>query len=308
MTIVARVYGDDGPGGMLGDHQRDAGNVDDKQLNDVLKSLSKFGQSDGPAGAQARFLKEINQMITEIKEAIDKQAEAFEAFKTTNDERVEAVRKGNEAKAKELETKLTKIEADVQKFSELKKHLEVVAELKDRLEEIEAKSNTPGKTPAEKRGNEYREHFTNWLRNKGNSPLDEQKLQDVTRQMMEHKDVTVGSPGGGGFALPKEIAAKIENLERLLSPVRRLVSVAQVGTSDYHQLINIRGTTSGWVGETGTRGASNTPQLRDITPTHGELYAYPQASEWSLDDLYFDVETGWPRTSRKNSPIRKVRR
>jgi HK97 family phage major capsid protein len=24
--------------------------------------------------------------------------------------------------------------------------------------------------------------------------------------------------------------------------------------------------------------------------THGELYAYPQASEWSLDDIFFDVE------------------
>jgi len=74
------------------------------------------------------------------------------------------------------------------------------------------------------------------------------------------------------------------------SPVRRLVNVQQVGTTDYHALLNLRGTTSGWVGETGSRSASNTPQLRDIVPTFGELYAYPQVSEWSLDDLQFNVE------------------
>ena len=30
--------------------------------------------------------------------------------------------------------------------------------------------------------------------------------------------------------------------------------------------------------------------LREVTPTHGELYAYPKASEWSLDDIFFNVE------------------
>jgi HK97 family phage major capsid protein len=45
------------------------------------------------------------------------------------------------------------------------------------------------------------------------------------------------------------------------------------------------------VGETGSRTATTTPSLREVTPTHGELYAYPQASEWSLDDVFFDVES-----------------
>ena len=35
---------------------------------------------------------------------------------------------------------------------------------------------------------------------------------------------------------------------------------------------------------------TGTPQLREVTPTHGELYAYPQVSEWSLDDIFFNVE------------------
>lgn len=128
------------------------------------------------------------------------------------------------------------------------------------------------------------------MRNKGNSPLHEQKLQEQQRKMAEAKDVTVGSNAGGGFAVPEEIAREIERLELLFSPVRRLVKVVRAGTSDYKELVNIRGATSGWVGESGTRSATSTPQLREVVPTFGELYAYPQASEWSLDDIFFDVD------------------
>lgn len=228
-----------------------------------------------------------------IKDAIENNAKAFEAFKETNDKRIDAVKSGNESLAKELDAKLGKIEVDMKKNAEIKTQWET--ELKffqERLEELESRSKTPGRTAAEKVSDEYRDAFTTWIRNKGASPNDEQKLLNVQKKMIEMKDITVGSSAGGGYALPKEIATMIEKFELLFSPVRRLVKVVQVGTSDFHQLLNLRGTTSGWVGETGTRSASNTPQLRDIVPTMGELYAYPQVSEWSLDDLGFDVE-GW---------------
>jgi HK97 family phage major capsid protein len=76
----------------------------------------------------------------------------------------------------------------------------------------------------------------------------------------------------------------------LFSPVRELVKVRQVGTSDYKELVSKRGTTSGWVGEASSRPATVTPTLRERAPTFGEIYAYPQASEWSLDDIFFNVE------------------
>lgn len=226
-----------------------------------------------------------------IKEAIDGQATAFEAYKKTNDERLDAVRNGNEAKAKELDVKLTKIEADIQKFGELKKTIEIEQQLhRDRIEELESRAKAPGKTAIEQTQTEYKDAFVTWIRNKGASPNDEQKLLSISKKMIEMKDITVGSQAGGGYALPKEIAAQIAKFELLFSPVRRLVKVIQVGTTDFHQLLNLRGASSGWVGEAGSRTATNTPTLRDIVPTMGELYAYPQVSEWSLDDLGFDVE------------------
>lgn len=224
--------------------------------------------------------------FVEIKNAIDKQAEAFEAFKKVNDDRLKAVETGNESKAKDLGEQLKKIEADVSKFSELKSTLEREMELnRERLEELEAKASRPGKTAAEKVQDEYKSTFTEWVRNKGQSPLHEQKMQDLMR-----KDVTIASQAGGGYAVPEEISRSIGLLEKKYSPVRRLVKVVQTGSSDYKELIDLNNASAGWVGESGSRTATATAQLREVAPTHGELYAYPQASEWSLDDIFFNVE------------------
>lgn len=229
--------------------------------------------------------------MLDIKNAIDKQMEAFEAFKATNDERIAAVKSGNEAKAAELGDKLAKIEKDVSKFTELKSQLEIEMNLnRERLEELEAAASNPKKTADDKLRDEHKDTFVNWMRNKGSSPIDEQKLQDLQRKMFERKDVTIGSPSGGGYAVPEVIAREIERQELKFSPVRRLVKVVSAGSSDYKELVNLRGASSGWVGEQGPRPKTDTPQLREVAPTFGELYAYPQVSEWSLDDVFFNVE------------------
>lgn len=229
--------------------------------------------------------------LLEIKGAIDKIGEAHEEFKKVNDQRLEALKSGNEAKAAELNVKLEKIEKDLSGLTALKKTIETEMELqRDRIEELESRAKSPGKTAAAKRQDEYKATFLDWVRNKGQSPVHEQKLHDLSRAMREAKDVTIGTGSAGGFGVPEEISREIERLELKFSPVRRLVKVVQVGSNDYKELISLRGATSGWVGETGARPATNTPTLREVTPTFGELYAYPQASEWSLDDIFFNVE------------------
>lgn len=226
-----------------------------------------------------------------IKDAIDNQAKAFDLFKKTNDDRLDAQKKGNESLAKELDEKLSKIEVDIKAASELKKSFEVEMQLqRERLEELESRASAPGKTQQQKMQDEYKSAFVDWIRHKGQSSQHEAKMYDLCR-----KDVTIGSASGGGYAVPEEISRKIEELEKKYSPVRRLVKIVKTGTSDYKELVGIGGTSgmvvgSGWVGESGSRSATDTPQLREVTPTHGEIYAYPQASEWSLDDIFFNVE------------------
>jgi HK97 family phage major capsid protein len=216
--------------------------------------------------------------FSNVAQAIDAIGTAFDQFKQTNDQRLEAVRTGNEAKAKELDEKLSRIESELRELHTVK----------DRLEDWESRMRSPGRIDGTHAHDpQYTKSFVNWLRKRCNSPGDESIMTDIQR-----KDVTVGSLPGGGYALPKEIAAQVEALELKISPVRRLVKVVTVGTTDFHQLVNIRGTTSGWVGESQSRAATDTPKLRDVVPTFGELYCYPQVSEWSLDDLSFNV-TDW---------------
>jgi len=226
-----------------------------------------------------------------LQETIDQIGTAFEEFKKTNDARLEAVKTGNESKATELGTKLDKVEKDVSQFSELKKKIELEQQVqKDRIEELEAKASSPGKTMQQKRRDEHKDLFIDWVRNKGENPVLSAQLTDLQKKMIEQKDITIGTGAAGGFAMPEEISREIGRLELLFSPVRRLVKVVTAGTSDYKELVSKRGTTSGWVGETGTRTATLTSQLRERAMTHGELYAYPQASEWSLDDIFFNVD------------------
>ncbi|HEV8642375.1 MAG TPA: phage major capsid protein [Methylomirabilota bacterium] len=182
------------------------------------------------------------------------------------------------------------IERQTEGFQILKKSYEDRhAKLEDRLEELESRASSPGKTAGASRfEHEHKQIFTTWLR-KPTDPSRKNALADFEARALEHKDITIGTGAAGGFAVPEEIGRQVELLEKKFSPVRRLVAVRQTGSSDYKELVQIHGTTAGWVGETGTRTATLTSTLREVTPTHGELYAYPQASEWSLDDIFFNV-------------------
>jgi HK97 family phage major capsid protein len=175
------------------------------------------------------------------------------------------------------------------RLSNIEKMFKEQANLRERLEEIEASASAPRNfaTGMSRADAEHCKRFDAWLR-KPHDATTKQALENF--EAAERKEVSIGSNPGGGFAVPEIIARDIENLEKKLSPVRRLVKIVQVGSSDYKELVNVRGGAAGWVGELGTRSETATPQLREITPTQGELYALPVCTEWSLDDLFFNVQ------------------
>lgn len=230
--------------------------------------------------------------LVEIKGAVEKIAEAYEEYKATNDQRIALLEKGKTAEAKELSAKLEKLDSTITKFDGLKTSLEKEMEFqRDRLEMLEARASNPKKTPVEMLNDEYKTTFESWIRNKGQDAGLEGKMDALAKKArLEGKAVTIASASGGGYAVPEEIARTIEKLELKFSPVRSLVKVVQTGTSDYKELVSLRGASSGWVGESTSRPATDTPLLREVVPTNGELYAYPQVSEWALDDMFFDVE------------------
>jgi len=226
---------------------------------------------------------------TAIKELIENTGKAFDEYKTVNDQRIKAVADGNTSKASELEVKLAKIDTDIADFGKLRKKLETeIDNQRERLEELESKAKTPGKTLEQKLEADYKTKFVSFLR----SGLQDQQLgmevKSLEKQMLERKDVS-STAAAGGYAIPEEIGREIERQEKLYSPVLDDCKSVMVGTSDYKELVDLTGTTDGWVAETGTRTATLTASLREVVPTWGEQYAYSQATEWSMDDIFFDV-------------------
>lgn len=231
----------------------------------------------------------------EIKEAIDRNARTFEEFKSENDRRLASLEKGKSSDAAEINVKLDRMNETLNKTEATKSRLEQeLAFNAERIELLEAKASNPKKGQADVVRDEYKDAFNGWIRARGQDAELERKMQELGRkheQVTGRKSVSIGSTSGGGYAVPEEIAREIERMELLFSPVRGLVKVVGVGTDDYKELVSLRGASSGWVSESGSRSETDTPLLREVTPTRGELYAYPKASEWALDDIFFNVES-----------------
>lgn len=226
-----------------------------------------------------------------LLDAIEGVNSAFEEFKKTNDERLEAESKGNKARASELQEKLDRIESEIVESQKAKREMErKLAAANERLECVEAMNDRPKGTIQDKLKGEHKTAFMGWLRSGGKDSESEQKIRELSQKAREYKDIVIGTPSSGGYAVPEEISSQVDALLLKQSDVLNRINMVQVGSSDYKELISIHGGNSGWVGETGSRSATGTPELRERAPTWGELYAYPQVSEWALQDLFFNVE------------------
>jgi HK97 family phage major capsid protein len=207
--------------------------------------------------------------LSEITRALEASNRAFEEFKSANDARVAKIEKGQHV-PEDLQAKMDAAFKGMQ-------------EQKTVIESLEAKLKRPllgsdGK-PLDEVQEEHKKSFRNYL------------CKGVEYdKAIEAKALSIGSGADGGYAVPKVIDSMIDALAVNISPIRSIAQVIQIGTSDYHKLINTRGTTSGWVGETQARTGTNSPQLVDIAPPMGELYAKPSASQQMLDDVFFNAE------------------
>lgn len=264
-----------------------------------------FAAFQAKAQALAAYEKREEPSLKTVTDALDKIATAFEEYKKTNDARIEAVKAGQSTA--DLDAKLAKIDG----------HIDALNEAKSRLEKMETKLARPGALDAKgrqdgetKEAAEYRSAFMGWVRN----PSDIRATQELQVKGRELKKANAAALGGddgwetratqtvtssgsaGGFALPEIIERQIQRLSVDISPIRQIATVRTVGSPDYKELFDINGAGFEWVGETDTRNQTNTPDLAEVAPTFGMASARPQASEESLDDLFFDVE-GWLTSS-----------
>ena len=263
-----------------------------KSLSLLAVMAAHMAAFTAKAQAVCAYEKREDPTIKSVADALDKIGTAFDEYKKTNDARIEAVKSGASTEA--LDAKLAKIDA----------HIDGLNEVKTKLEKMETKLARPGALDGgrqegeSKEAVEYRHAFLDWMR----APNDHERQQKAAAaaKQLEAKSrdgretratQTVTSTGSaGGFALPEIIERQIARLSVDISPIRQISTVRTVGSPDYKELFDINGAGFEWAGETDTRNQTNTPDLAEVAPTFGMASAKPQASEESLDDLFFDVE------------------
>lgn len=180
---------------------------------------------------------------------------------------------------KALEAIKGEIKTSSDSVLELKNQVKELQDYKNELDQELAAKNRPGKTDEVK--NHHKAAFMQFIR-KGK----EEGLADL-----EQKALNLGTDADGGYAVAEELDRDILTLLRDGTPMRSVCNVVTVGSDDgYKKLVDLRGTASGWVGETAARPATDTATLQPISPTMGEIYANPQATQKSLDDIWFNAE------------------
>lgn len=217
--------------------------------------------------------------LVEIKGTQDKLLTTFEQFKEKNDERI-----------KELEQRGAEDPVAREQVEKITEEITSLRSLRDDLDKMAKRMSRPGTqgagaselTPEQV---EHRQAFINFMR-QPNSEQAKRELQDI-----EKRAVQTTTDGAGGYAVPEVISQTIHRELAEINPLRNIVSVVQAGSRDYKELVDTRGLTYGWVGETDTRAETDTPSLAEVAPTFGMIYAYPKATEESLDDMFFNVES-----------------
>ncbi|MGC0052196.1 phage major capsid protein [Brucella pituitosa] len=99
----------------------------------------------------------------------------------------------------------------------------------------------------------------------------------------------VGVPEDGGYIVPDELSTTIIEAQRDVSPMRRLAKTVMTKASNYQQPFNLGGTASGWVGETDDRDETDTSKLTLLEFPAGEVYANPAVTQRMLDDSPINI-------------------
>jgi HK97 family phage major capsid protein len=102
--------------------------------------------------------------------------------------------------------------------------------------------------------------------------------------------VDKSSSAAGGYLAPTEWDRTITDKLVKVSPMRSICQVQAISVAAFSKLFNLRGMSSGWVGDQAARPATNTPTFGSLSYTPGELYANPAASQGMLDDAQIDLE------------------
>jgi HK97 family phage major capsid protein len=203
--------------------------------------------------------------VGEIKELIQKQGEAWEEFKRTNDERLKAKADGNAIS--DLDAKLAKIN-------------DAFAEQRAALLEMQKKAARPGAGADEQNEEQAarKNSFERFLR-KG-----EQGLDDIQRKAMQ-----TGSDTDGGFLVLPEMDMTIDRIAPTISAMYRLANVVTIGSAKWEKMVKTAGMAMRRVAEGAAGGETTNPKYSKVEIEAFEAEVEPWVYNATLEDAFVDL-------------------
>ena len=210
--------------------------------------------------------------LTEISEKIDEIGNAWEHFKSVNDE-----------KLRQIEQKGS---ADCMVMEELNKINNSLNEQKQQLDQLRISASRPsfeGKNMDFQENLEHKKALNNYLKKGIDAPLANIETKaDLTT-------ATDSSSAYGGYLLTP-------NMQRIITGelndncfMRQICSVQTISSSALEVIDDTSFATS-WIAETGTVDDSDSSVLNKITVKAHELVAQPKVSQKLLDDASINIE------------------
>lgn len=220
-------------------------------------------------------------MSEDVKNAINDFKGAFEEYKKVNDERLDEISKGNSGA--ELESKLEKIEADLQSIEDVNQNIVKTQtdqkKLSEQLDNLETVLKRPGSGFGTTEIDTHVKAFDNYCR-KGIDNLEPD----------EKKALTVSNDSTGGYLAPPEYVRELIKTVTEISPIRSIAKVRSTSARSIQVPKRTGQFAAQWVAESGTRSETTGYQvgLEEI-PAH-EHYALVDISEQDLEDTVFNLE------------------
>jgi HK97 family phage major capsid protein len=250
----------------------------------------------------------------ELKELIEQQGTAFEAFKKSHDEQIAELKKLGSNDPLIID-RLTKIEKSLDSAVEAKTAFDVAikAEAKER-EALEARINREGIKGSGEAAKQVLElkDFNRVLaglaadRKKQFTPLDTAGY-DAYKSAWDHfaregkenltaeeaKTLSVGSDTDGGFFVTPDTTGRIVTKVYESSPVRQIAAQQTISTDALEGIEDLGEAGAGYAGEHSTSGDTTTPQVGEWRIPVFWIDTEPKATQQLLDDAEVDIEGQW---------------
>lgn len=172
-----------------------------------------------------------------------------------------------------------------QNDAEISKRDAEISDLKKQIAQLSNPIN--GTAQAEDPSKQYEKDFHNYL-----------KTGNALNLRGDPTPPVAGSEGtnaNGGFICPDGLDKRVVELLTPRSTIRRNATIIVPAGKKYERPYKKTGITSGWVGETTARTATDAQTYDMISAEVGELYAFPQYTQNFLADTWYNVEQGFAR-------------